>query len=185
METKSLNILRRQSRSLNIADCQPSPLNMAWTSGGRLVDASAGNHLPAARGASFEIAAGDVELAAGRGAIATGSGIRGPGAALAAVRDALVGLAVDGAGPVALGVPDPPGPVFAHLGRDEHCGRSLPPVIGVKGQWLFLAPGSPLGRDSHPSSLMRFPGGGALGGPLILPATGPGRGGCARRGRRG
>jgi hypothetical protein len=72
-------MLRGQSRSLNIADCQPSPLNMAWTAWGRLVDAAAGNHLPAARGAAFEIAAGDVELAAGGGAIATGSGFWGPG----------------------------------------------------------------------------------------------------------
>ena len=124
---------------------------MAWTAWGRLVDASAGNHLSAARGASFEIAAGDVELAAERGAIATGSGIRGPGAALAAVRDALIGLAVDDAGPVSLGLPDPPGPVFAHLGRDEHCGRSLPDVFGVRGRWPFLAPGSPLRQVSHPS----------------------------------
>ena len=107
---------------------------MAWTAWGRLLDAAAGNHLPAAGRAPLDVAAGDVELSTGCGAIATGSGIWGPGAALAAVRDALVGLAVDGARPVALGVPDPPGPVFAHLGRDEHYGRSLPLVIGVKGR---------------------------------------------------
>ena len=106
---------------------------MAWTARlGRPLDAAAGHHLPAAGRASLDIAARNLELTAGGGAIATGSGFWGPGTSFAAVRDALIGPAVDGAGPVALGLPDPPAPVFTHLGRDEHCGRSLPPVIGVK-----------------------------------------------------
>jgi len=94
-----------------------------------------------------------VELAAGGGAIAAGGGVGEPAAAFAAVGDPLVDCPVDGAGGVALGGPDAPGPVFAHGCCDGH-GSAPFGSCRRDGWWAALTPGSPCCSCLLPSALV-------------------------------